>query len=118
MKIRLEKSDFLDDWYTIVRAEHDGRDWMEETGPNSARYMSSERLSPEACIEGTANEILAIANAIKSRGSAHFKRCSVVVEGGVSYFRSPKNSEHDTAIHLIEADAFAEQVFKELQHED
>lgn len=115
MKIKLEKSDWMDDWYTIVRAEHDGRDWMEQLGPNSARYMCSERLSPEACIEGTADEMLAIAVAIKCRGSVRFKRCSVRVEGNVAYFCSPKNSEHDAAIPLAEAHQFSEQVFKELK---
>jgi len=115
MRIKLETSEWIDDWYLIVRAEHDGRFWWEETGPNSERLMSSERLSPEACIEGTANEMLSIADAIKSRGSAIFKRCAVRVKDDIAYFCSPKNSEHDSAIPLVEADAFAEQVFKELR---
>ncbi len=39
MKIVMSKSEHLDDWYLIVKAEHDGRQWMERTGPNSSRFM-------------------------------------------------------------------------------
>lgn len=30
MRIKLETSEWIDDWYLIVRAEHDGRFWWEE----------------------------------------------------------------------------------------
>ena len=49
MRIKLNKCS--GDWYTIIRAEHDGKSWFEKTGPGSTRFMSSERLTPEACIE-------------------------------------------------------------------
>ena len=76
MKIVLKKSGALDDWYTIERAHHENRQWLEPTGPNSMRLMYSGRIS-DACVEGTAAEMLEIAKAIKARGSASFKRCAV-----------------------------------------
>ena len=69
MKIALSKSEYMDDWYTIVRAQHIEREWMERTTQNSYRFMSSERLSPEACIEGTAEHMIALARAIQLRGA-------------------------------------------------
>ena len=114
MKITLDTSGILSDWYNIVRSEHDGREWYESTGPNCSRYMCSERLSPEACIEGNAEHMLGIAEAIKARGRASFKRCAVRVEGEFAYFCSPKNSEHEVAIPLVDADEFAAQIFAKI----
>jgi hypothetical protein len=40
MKIVMEQElKGLDDWYLIVKAEHDGREWRERTGPNSSSFM-------------------------------------------------------------------------------
>lgn len=115
MKIKLNHCEDLGDWYTIVRAEHDGREWMERTGPNSQRFMMSERLSPEACIEGNGAEMLELARAIKRRGTARFKRCAVHFESDGAHFSSPKNSEKDAVVSVEEADAFAEQVLSQLE---
>lgn len=114
MKIVLRKSEHIDDWYTIVRAEHDGLEWIEHTGPNSMRFMCSERLSPEACIEGNADEMLAMANAIRSRKAVLFKRCAVHFERDGAHFSSPKNSERDAVVPVEDADEFASQVQDEL----
>ena len=114
MKIKLNKSDCMDDWYTIVRAKHDGKEWMEKCGHNSIRFMCSERLSPEACIEGDGHEMLAIADAIKRRGSAHFKRCAVSFTAGAAQFWSPKNSEKQVLISIEDADELADQIVAEL----
>ena len=114
MKIKLNHCDDLGDWYTIVRAEHDGREWMEETGPNSSRFMMSERLSPEACIEGPAEHMLALAMAIKKRKSVSFKRCAVHFASDGAHFSSPKNSERDAVVPVECADEFAAQVLAEL----
>jgi hypothetical protein len=116
MKIRLNHCDDLGDWYTIVRDEHDGREWMERTGQNSSRFMCSERLSPEACIEGDASDMLAVASAIKSRGAVSFKRVAVHFESDGAHFRSPKNSEHDAVVTVEEADELAAQILAELTH--
>lgn len=114
MKIKLNHCADLGDWYTIVRAEHDGREWVESTGQNSQRFMASERLSPEACIEGDAGEMLEVANAIKKRGAVSFKRVSVHFEPDGAHFRSPKNSERDAVVTIEEAVELANQILAEL----
>lgn len=105
-------SDFIEDWHTIERAEHDGREWFEETS-YGARFMSSARLG-NACIEGTTAEMRAIAHAIRTRTSVSFKRVAVRVKAHTAYFQSPKNSEGDTPIALIYADELAAQITREL----
>ena len=113
MKILLVKSGNLDDWYTIERAEHDGRQWLEPTGRNSATYMYSGRIS-DACVEGPADEMREIAKAIKAHGSVSFKRCAVRVAGDVAYFCSPRNSIHEAEVPVADAEVFAEQALAEL----
>lgn len=113
MKIKLQKSDWLDDWYLIERAEHEGRQWFEPDGPDCLRFMCSERIS-DADVEGTADEMRAIAEAIKARGSVSFKRCAVRVHGDVAYFCSPRNSMRDAEIPLADADEFADKALAEL----
>ena len=102
-------------WFTVVRAEHDGREWFEQTGPNSARFMCSERLSPEACVEGSADEMLAIAHAIKDYRAVKFDRCAVHVDGGFAYFHSPRNSKHATGVPIRDALEFADQVIRKFE---
>lgn len=114
MKIKLHHCENLGDWYTIIRTEHDGRKWMERTSPNSQRLMMSERLSPEASIEGNGAEMLELAHAIKRRGMARFKRCSVHFESDGAHFSSPRNSERDVVVPVECADEFAAQVLAEL----
>lgn len=110
MKIKLKHCDHMGDWYTIVRAEHSGHEWWERTGPNSLRYMSSERLSPEACIEGPGYEMLAVAEAIKARGEVSFRRVEVRHEADGFHFRSPKNSERDAVVSVEDADELAQSI--------
>ena len=113
MKIVLNKSDSLDDWYTMERAEHEGRQWLEPTGPNSMQFMDSARIS-DACVEGTAEEMRELAKAIKARGSASFKRCAVRVDGERAYFCSPRNSTRDAEVPLADADEFADRALAAL----
>lgn len=113
MKIVLVKSDWLDDWYTVERAEHEGRTWMEPTGHNSMQFMDSGRIS-DACVEGTAEEMRGLAKAIKARDSASFKRCAVRVDGELAYFCSPRNSTRDAEVPLADADEFADQTLAAL----
>ena len=112
MKIKLNQC--YDDWFTIIRAEHDGKEWLEQVGPNSHQFMRSERLSPEACIEGSADEMLDIARAIKARRGASFGRCAVHFEDDGVHFWSPRNSQHDGVVTIEEADEFADQVIVKL----
>jgi hypothetical protein len=58
MKIVLRRAGMMDDWYTIEKAEHEGRHWWEETGPNSARLMCSERISDADMVRGVERVLL------------------------------------------------------------
>lgn len=113
MKIKLNKCEDLGDWYTIIRQEHEGKEWLDPIGNNGFQYMNSERIS-DACVEGTAFEMIEIAQAIKSHSFASFKRCAVSVEGNSVSFYSPRNSTMDGVTTLEEADEFANQVLSEL----
>jgi hypothetical protein len=90
MKLTIRKSDALDDWYVIERAEHDGRSWLEPTQYGVA-FQCSARIS-DADVEGYASEMLAIADAIEAGTVARFKRCAVDATSDVVRFWSPRNS--------------------------
>lgn len=109
MKLVLTKSDSLDDWYLVERAEHEGRQWLEPTGPNTMKFMDSARIS-DACVEGTAEEMVELAKAVKARGAASFGRCAVRVNGETAYFCSPRNSTRDGEVPLTDAEEFADKV--------
>lgn len=117
MRLILSPSEDLDNWWLIVRAEHDGRDWVEERDRGrSFYYMRSDRPSPEADVEGTAGEMVAIAFAIRKRRDESFKRVGVkFCKDGVHIY-SPKNSQHDAIITLEEADALANDILLKLKH--
>ena len=102
--LTLVKSDSLDNWYTIEWAEHDNREWLEPT-EYGFRFMMSARPS-DACIEGTAEEMLAIASAIELREQCVFRRCAVYPNGmGRVALDSPRNSSYPAVVSLAVADA-------------
>lgn len=105
MKLTLRKCEHMGDWYIIERAEHDGRTWIEYDSRGGS-LMCSSRIS-DADVEGDGVEMLAIAAAIESRGSASFKRCSVEVRGDIVHFSSPRNSREPGVCTLREADELA-----------
>ena len=109
MKIVMKKSEWLDDWYLIVKAEHDGREWRERTGPNSSRFMCSERIS-DACVEGDAEEMVCIAEGVKARERRSFGRCAVAFHPDGVHFWSPRNSGEDGVVTVEEADELADQI--------
>lgn len=90
------KSEYLNDWYVIERAEHDGREWMEETSPYSASLMRSARIS-DACVEGYGREMLALADAIDAEGEYGAYRCAVKIGQGRAMLWSPRNSSESRA---------------------
>jgi hypothetical protein len=94
----------MTDWYLIERAEHDGRAWIEEVSPNVSELRCSSRFS-DADVEGYGDEMLAIADAIESRGSVRFKRCAVNATSEPVTFCSPRNSRVDGECSLAEADS-------------
>jgi hypothetical protein len=108
--LTLRKSDTLADWYSIEKAEHDGRTWLEKnTELGCMEIMYSGRIS-NADVEGTADEMLAIAAAIENRSDVCFERCSVEVCGGLTHFDSPRNSTRPGTVTLAEADALAKEI--------
>lgn len=109
MNLTIRKCENMGDWYVIEREEHDGREWLEQTGPNSAALRCSSRFS-DADVEGTSFEMLAIADAITARSGAHFKRCAVRATGEDVEFWSPRNSQTHGWCTIAEARALAEEI--------
>lgn len=105
MKLTLSKSDAMDDWYVIERAEHDGRSWLENKG-DYASLMCSSRFS-DADVEGTAYEMRKIAEAIRARRDESFKRVGVSFKPDGVHFCSPRNSQRDGVVSIEEADDLA-----------
>ncbi len=111
IKLTLRKSgDETWDWWVIERAEHEGRTWMERTGPNSMSLRDSARFS-DADVEGDSHEMIAIAKAIEERGHVSFRRCSVqVISENEVLFNSPRNSQEDGVVTLADADDLAAEI--------
>lgn len=84
----------LENWYVIERAD-------------------GGRVS-DAQVEGTAEQVLAIAEAITERSSACFKRCAV--ECAKHYVRlwSPRNSQQPACVGIGDADALAADILRKL----
>ena len=103
-------SDSLPDWYTIELAVHENRHWMEPTQYGAAlRY--SGRIS-DADVEGTSEEMLAIAAAIKQGTSVEFRRCAAEHVDNGYLLHSPRNSQEPALITFEEAAALAESITK------
>ena len=117
MKIVMKKSEWLDDWYLIVKAEHDGREWTERVSEYVSRYMCSERIS-DACVEGSEEEMLGIAQAIKLRERRSFGRCAVAFLSDGVHFWSPRNSMGDGVVSIEEADELAAQILRYFVEKD
>lgn len=109
MKLRIVKCEDMDDWYSIERAEHDGREWVEQTKPGCLSFMCSCRVS-DADVEGTREEMLLIADAIWRRKHVGFKRCAVGFGGEEVYLWSPRNSTQNGVVSLADADDLAGQI--------
>lgn len=116
-ELKLVHSDSLGDWYTIEKAEHPGTETMlpyAKDGSRQGLWLSC-RIS-DACVEGSAHEMLAIAKAIEDRKSVGFKRCAVAVDEaeGVVRFWSPRNSRMHGVTQLYWADELAKQIREKL----
>lgn len=110
MKLTMRKSVYLNDWYVIERAEHDGRTWPKPIDGGFALCMSS-RFS-DADVEGDADEMRGIAGAIESGGEYHAKRCAVDATGDVAMFWSPRNSQKRGEVPMSDAVALAVEIRK------
>ena len=105
MKLTLQGSD---DWYTIEQAAHSGAVGMAATSYGFALTYAG-RIS-DADVEGSAEEMLSIADAIERRANISHKRCAVSVDGDRVSFRSPRNSQRDGIVSLAEADELAAEI--------
>lgn len=103
------KGGSLDDWWLIERAEHDGRQWLERTGPNSMALRCSSRIT-NADIEGTSLEMLAVAGAIVGRIQIAFKRVGVNVTAEGVELWSPRNSTYRCRVPYARAMALADEI--------
>ena len=103
------KSDSLEDWYTIERAEHDGKFEMRPTEYGASLYYAGRIC--DADVEGTSEEMLTIAKAIRDDTSVSFRRCAAirVIEG--YELCSPRNSQESALLTEAEADALADSIF-------
>lgn len=93
IQLVLRKSEWLDDWYVIEKADHNGKVWLEPLEHGFA-FQHAARFS-DADVEGSREEMLDIAQAILDRGQASHKRCAVRVNGDDVFFRSPRNSQRE-----------------------
>jgi hypothetical protein len=101
-------SESIPGWWTIERAAHDGRVWLEPTEYGMA-LMTAGRIS-DADVEGSEEEMLAIAAAIEARGEFEAKRCAVKVADGRAEFWSPRNSMTIASVPLPAADELAAEI--------
>jgi hypothetical protein len=108
------KSDDDCDWWVIERAEHDGRMWLERTGPRSSSLMCSSRIG-NADIEGTGEEMRALAEAILAGGRASFRRCCAVTTPDGVLMHSPRNSIDHTLVTRAAAEGLAAQILRDVQ---
>ncbi len=114
MKLTIRKC--LGDWYVIEKQEAPGehRTW-EEPYYYEGRHVgytlcSSARFSPNADVEGSAQELRAVADAIENRSWVSFKRCAVDARTEPVLFRSPRNSKSDGEVSREDAEDLAKQI--------
>jgi hypothetical protein len=110
--LALVKSAWLDDWYVIERAAHDGRERM-RPAEGGAHFMRSARIT-NADVEGTADEMREVAVAIEARGMYSAKRVGVSVKGDRALLWSPRNSIGFASVPLSRADALAAEILRTL----
>lgn len=114
MKLSLRKSFTPYDWYTIERwVSQEELPQMEEFEQLFFRIGVSMPIS-DAPVEGTKEQMRAIAEAIKARSSVSFRLCSVRVMGEFVYFCNPKHSGRYAEVPLSVADEFADEVLAAL----
>lgn len=104
------KSESLDGWYLIERDVESVLSMEERRDPSLGRYwrvLNSARIS-DADVEGTAAEMLEIAEAIERRSTAGAKRCAVnATDPATVRLWSPRNSQRHGEITRAQAEALA-----------
>lgn len=107
--LTLRKSDGLPDWYVIEWVEHDGTNWSELTSPHSSSWRCASRPS-DADIEGTSEEMLAIAEGLERQKSVSFRRCACEFISDHFELRSPRNSTIPAVITRLQATCLAAEI--------
>lgn len=112
------KSDGMADWYVIERRDHDGRSWLAPVPgiPGATQLCCSSRIG-NADVEGTGDEMIAIAKAIKAGTAASFRWCAVSrpCDGAVELY-SPRNSDETVeVVSLAVAYELADDILVELR---
>jgi hypothetical protein len=112
MKLTIRRNDPRDDLYYIERAEHDGRRWEERTQWGTA-LCTSARICGDACgdtppghsvdVEGSAVEMLSIADAIELRGGVRFRRCAIDARTEPVIVSRPRGDQSHCEITYAEA---------------
>lgn len=94
--------------YEIERGEHANVRWDEPIEHGSRNVYSG--WIADAGVEGSPDEMIEIAQAIRARSGVSFVRCAVLVEAAHNKVRfwSPRNSSKDGVCTLAEADALAD----------
>ena len=114
MRLKLIQHDHgSSDWYTIERAEHDGREWIERLEPNMSQFMCSCRLVPDSCIEGSLGEMKKLAECIRrGKGDCGYsaKRCAVRIQKDGVHLWSPRNSSTHGIVSEEDAIDLAQQI--------
>lgn len=114
MKLKLQNCG--DDWYTIERANHENKHDLRPLYDTEGKQIGSAlwysgRIS-DADVEGTGEEMQAIADAIENRASVGFKRCAVKFLGSGEFFLfwSPRNSQEPAVVPVADADDLAREI--------
>lgn len=90
MKLTIRRVEWMGDWYVIERAP-------------AGRFSDAD-------VEGTFDEMQAIADAIEQRSTIAFRRCAVSALKEPVSFCSPRNSRRDGECSYEEAADLAEQI--------
>lgn len=114
--LRLRRCEGFEDWWTIERAVHSGEcrtDRLTDEYRTFLAHWTAARLgSGYTDIEGPAQEMREIAEAIKARLDVSFKRCAVEWLPNGALLWSPRNSRHPVLITHAQADALAQEIMR------
>jgi hypothetical protein len=113
MKITCKKSDDIDDWYTIEKAEHDNYYGLHEIAENCSSVYWSGRIA-DTDVEGSLYEMREVAEAIRDKRSISFKRIGIIFskDEETVFFYSPRNSRMAAMINIDEANELAAEIIK------
>jgi hypothetical protein len=112
--VKLRKSEHMDDWYVIEKAEHEHTSHWDRVGPNAFSLSCSSRIS-DACVEGPLAHMAGIAKAVRYRGRYFERRCAVDATGREVLIWSPRNSTVIGSITHSAARGLAGQIEELLQ---